>query len=75
MFSFLFTGAVGTTIYSRRRSVDWRMVGWLALGVTPAALLGARSNALLSADILTTILAVIVIGSGIQALFKSSSRH
>ena len=40
MFSFLFTGAVGTVMYSRKRSVDWRMVGWLTLGITPAALLG-----------------------------------
>lgn len=75
MFSFLFTGAVGTTIYARKRSVDWRMVGWLAIGVTPAALLGARSNALLSADVLTTILATVVIGSGLRALFNTQGRQ
>ena len=68
MFSFLFTGTVGTVSYSRKRSVDWRAVRWLAVGVTPAAVLGARSNASLSANTLTTVLAIIVIGSGLNAL-------
>lgn len=53
---------------TKRRLANGR---WLAIGVTPAALLGARSNALLSADVLTTILAVIVIGSGLRALLNA----
>jgi uncharacterized membrane protein YfcA len=75
MFSFLFTGAVGTAMYSRKGSVDWRLVGWLTIGLTPAALLGARTNTLLSAGMLKLVLALVVTGAGIHALLKSHRRH
>src|SRR3712207_9298323 len=45
MWSFLFTGGVGTVAYSRRNSVDWRMVLWLCAGNVPAAVLGEIGRA------------------------------
>ncbi len=35
MFSYLFTGAVGATIYARRRSIRWAMAIWLCAGAMP----------------------------------------
>src|SRR5829696_9964551 len=59
MWSFLFTGLAGTMAYSRRNSVDWRMVLWLGVGIVPAAMLGALSNAALPAEVLTVLLATL----------------
>src|SRR5215216_7956687 len=73
MWSFLFTGAVGTMAYSRRNSVDWRMALWLSTGIVPAAILSARSNAALPAEVLTVLLATLITATGVNAFAKASS--
>lgn len=70
MWSFLFTGAIGTATYSRHRSVNWRMVWWLTAGIVPAALLGAHSNVSLPANTLMVILAALIFATGINSLSK-----
>ena len=32
MWAFLFTGAAGTSIYSRHGSINWRLAAWLGAG-------------------------------------------
>jgi uncharacterized membrane protein YfcA len=71
MWSFLFTGIAGTVAYARRRSLDLRMAAWLSAGVIPAALLGARSNVFLSENVLTVLLAVLLVATGANALMRS----
>jgi uncharacterized membrane protein YfcA len=71
-FSFLFTGIVGVIVYARRKSINWQNVFWIGIGVIPAALLGARVNALLSSTTLTLILAVLIMISGYNSLIKQS---
>jgi uncharacterized protein len=73
MWSFLFTGVVGTMTYSRRNSVDWRMVLWLGTGIVPAAVLGALSNAALPTEVLTVLLAALVATAGFNAFMRASS--
>jgi len=73
MWSFLFTGLVGTMAYSRRNSVDWRMVLWLGVGIVPAAMLGALSNAALPTGVLTVLLATLISATGINAFAKAPS--
>lgn len=73
MWSFLFTGVVGTATYSRRRSVNWRMVSWLSVGIVPATLLGAHSNASLPASTLMIFLAALIFATGIDSLSKPSA--
>jgi uncharacterized protein len=73
MWSFLFTGSVGTLAYSRRNSVDWRMVSWLSAGTVPSAVLGALSNAALPGDVLTVLLAALIVAAGVNALTKAPS--
>jgi len=73
MWSFLFTGLAGTMAYSRRNSMDWRMVLWLSVGIGPAAMLGALSNAALPAEVLTVLLATLISATGVNAFAKAPS--
>ena len=68
--SFLFAGIAGTIAYARKGTISWNTVGWVAVGVVPAALLGARANVALQAGVLTVILAGLIVVSGINALLK-----
>lgn len=70
MWSFLLTATTGTVSYSRRGSVNWNMVLWLSIGIIPAAILGARVNALLPTGVLSIILATVIILAGLNALLK-----
>jgi uncharacterized membrane protein YfcA len=73
MWGFLFTGAAGTATYSRRRSVDWRMVSWLGAGIVPATVFGALSNGALPASVLTILLAALIVAAGVNSLTKPPS--
>ena len=48
--SFLVTGLVGTSVYARHGSVDWRLAQSLTVGLIPAALVGAYLNTRLDAS-------------------------
>jgi uncharacterized membrane protein YfcA len=73
IFSFLFTGVVGTVGYARRNSIDWRMVLWLGVGIVPAAVLGALSNSVLPTEVLTVLLATLIAATGVNVFAKASS--
>lgn len=73
MWSFFFTGVVGTMAYSRRNSLDWGMVLWLGAGIVPAAVFGALSNAALPAEVLMVLLATLITATGVNAFAKGSS--
>jgi uncharacterized membrane protein YfcA len=73
IFSFLFTGVVGTIGYARRNSVDWRMVLWLGVGIVPAAVLGALSNVALPTEVLAVLLAALVVATGVNVFVQASS--
>lgn len=68
VWSFFFTGVVGTWAYARRGSIDWRSALWLGVAVTPAAVLGALVSSALPEDALKLALAVLVAAAGIDAL-------
>ena len=68
MWSFLGTGIMGAYSYGKKGSIDWAMAGWLVLGIIPATLVGARTNASLSPKVLASILAMVVLYSAINAL-------
>jgi uncharacterized protein len=70
MWSFFLTGIAGTVSYARHRSLNWRMVAWLSAGIVPAAVLGARSNLILSEDVLTGLLAVLLVATGADTLLR-----
>jgi uncharacterized membrane protein YfcA len=64
MGAFLFAGASGTLIYSRRGSVDWRMAAWLGAGVVPTAFAGAWANVALLEGMLMALLAALMVVTG-----------
>jgi uncharacterized membrane protein YfcA len=68
--SFLFAGIAGTIAYARKGSISWNTVGWLSVGVVPAALFGAKANVALQAGVLTVILAALIVASGLNALLR-----
>lgn len=70
LFVYGFTGMMGAYSYSKKGTIDWSMVGWLALGIIPATMLGARTNVSLSPTVLASILAAVILYSGINALFR-----
>ena len=68
MFSYLFTGAIGATIYARRGSIRWPMAAWLCAGAMPAAFAGAWAANALPATALEVVIALFVMFSGANAL-------
>ena len=70
MWAFLFAGAAGTLIYSRRRSVDWRMAAWLGAGVVPTAFAGAWANVAVPEGVLMVLLAALLVVTGADALLR-----
>ncbi len=69
LFSFLFTGILGTWLYQRRGSIDWR----ISLPVCIAALLFGFCGAALAAVVdprpLAIIIALIIVAAGVYVLF------
>jgi len=68
LFTFLFTGILGTWLYQRRGSIDWR----ISLPVCAAALvfgfLGAAAAAIIDARPLAIIIALVIVAAGIYIL-------
>lgn len=74
-WAFMFTGVVGTVVYSWRGVVPWGMLARLAVGVVPAAFLGAVVNASLPASVVLLVLAAITLFVGVQQLRPGAVRE
>lgn len=72
---FVFTGVVGTVAYAWRGLVPWEMLARLAIGVVPAAFLGAIVNAALPASVVLLGLAALTLFVGIQQLRPRAVRE
>ena len=74
LFTFLFTGILGTWLYQRRGSIDWR----ISLPVCAAALvcgfLGAAFAALIDARPLAIVIAFIIVAAGVYLFFPAQPR-
>jgi len=67
-WAFVFTGVVGTIAYAWRGVVPWGMFARLAVGVVPAAFLGALVNATLPASVVLLGLGALTLFVGVQQL-------
>jgi uncharacterized protein len=69
LFTFLFTGILGTWLYQRRGSIDWKV----SMPVCAAALVFGFVGAALAATVdqrpLAIIIALIIVGAGVYVLF------
>ena len=73
LFSFLFTGVVGTWLFHQRGSIDWAVTRPLLAGALVFSYLGARVNAMADAHALALLIAGAVIFAGIYVLLPA--RH
>lgn len=68
MFAFLISGATGTLLYARNRSINWGMAAWLWAGAMPAALIGALAASILPTTSLELGLGLLAAVTGLHAL-------
>jgi len=68
MIGYIFTGAMGTAIYARSRSIRWDLAGWIALGAGPGALAGAWAINFVDPRILECGVGALSLFSGLNAL-------
>jgi uncharacterized membrane protein YfcA len=73
LFTFFFTGVLGTWLFYRRGSVDWRMAAPVCIGSVLFSYLGALVNSLLPPRPLALIIAAIIVFAGVYVLFPAKS--
>ena len=69
LFTFTFTGIVGTVMFQRRGSIDWSIARPVLYSAVIFAFLGAWANSVARPTALALILAGIIIFAGIYTLF------
>jgi len=70
LFSFIFTGLIGTWLYQRRGTIDWHITIPVCLGALFFGYLGALANSRANAAVLNLILSLIIVFAGIYAIKK-----
>jgi uncharacterized membrane protein YfcA len=65
LFSFLFTGILGTWLYQRRRSIDWRITVPVCAGALIFGYAGAALAAVVDPRPLAIVIALLIIGAGV----------
>lgn len=73
LFTFLFTGILGTWLYQRRRSIDWRIALPVCAGALVFGYLGAALAARIDARPLSIIIALIIVAAGIYIFVPQRS--
>jgi uncharacterized membrane protein YfcA len=74
LFTFMFTGILGTFLFNRRGSIDWSITIPLCLGAAVFGFFGAWANSRMDGRVLIIILSVLIIIAGINTAFKSGSK-
>ena len=76
MFSYMFSGVVGTFIYAQKGSINWSQTIWLIIGAAPAAFIGAKVTLSTPGQYLEILIALLVVAAGINAMrSKEISEH
>jgi len=65
LFSFLFTGILGTWLYQRRGSIDWRISVPVCAGALVFGFLGALAASRVDPRALTIVIALIIVAAGL----------
>lgn len=74
LFTFLFTGILGSFLYQRRGSIDWRITTPVCAAAAVFGFLGAAAAAALEPRPLAIAIALIIAGAGIYVLFPVQPR-
>ena len=70
MFSYMFSGLVGASVYARQRSIRWNMALWLFAGAIPAAFAGALLSSVIPSRGLEFFIALLIIFAGANAVMN-----
>ena len=65
LFTFLFTGILGTWLYQRRSSIDWRIASPVCAGALVFGYIGSATAASIDARPLAIIIALVIVGAGV----------
>ena len=68
MFAYLLSGAVGTFVFARHKSIQWDMTTWMWVGAMPAAFLGALTVDYLPSWALELGVGSLITASGLHAI-------
>lgn len=74
LFTFLFTGILGTWLFQRRGSIRWRLAWPVCAGATIAGYLGAAAASRIDARPLTLLIAGIIMVAGLWILRPAPAR-
>src|SRR3954447_23575642 len=75
LFSFLFTGLIGTWLFMRRGSIDWRTSLPVCIGAFAFSYIGAAAGIIIPAAMLTWIVAAVILGAGLNILLRRPAMH
>ena len=73
MFSYFFSGIVGTLIYAQKGSIKWAQTRWLVIGAAPAAFVGAKITLSIPGHYLEFLISLFVVAAGINAMRNQKS--
>jgi len=73
LFSFGFTGLVGSWFYHRRRSLPWRASLWICAGAAACGFVGAKVAARSDSRIVSLTVAAIILIAGLYNIFSIST--
>lgn len=73
LFTFIFTGVIGTVMFQKRGSVDWRVTIPVCIGGAAFGFAGAWANAHLQAPLLSLILSLLIVFAGVYTLWGRGS--
>jgi uncharacterized membrane protein YfcA len=71
LFSFLFTGLLGTWLFHRRGSIDWRMTIPVCVGAVAFSYVGAMANSMVEARPLALIIALLIVFAGVYIVLPA----
>lgn len=69
LFSFLFTGILGTWLYQRRGSIDWRITWPVCAAAVIFGFCGAAAAAIVDPRPLAILIALVIVAAGVYVLF------
>jgi uncharacterized membrane protein YfcA len=75
LFTFLFTGVLGTILFQRRGSIDWRITTPVCAGAVVFSVLGAWAASRIDARSLALVIAAIVVFAGAYILLPAARRE
>lgn len=74
MFSYLVSGAIGTYVFAKNKSIRWDLTAWMWAGAMPAAFLGAVAASITSGWILELCIGLLTGASGLNTLLAKTDR-